>query len=117
MYTTAPSTAHRIQLGEFDLQFELQPEANIIAHMHQTHERLLSYFQYCHKKKQGTIWNPPVTTTAYFFSRKKPPNPLAKPQRHTKNWDHQSTQLNTFTKSLCCAYMGVVAKFAVYPSQ
>ena len=88
----APSADHRIELREFDLQFEL---ADTIAHLHQTHERLLNYFQHHHKKKQGTMPSHPATTTAHFFSRKKSPDPLAKPQSPTKNSEKPGPSVHT----------------------
>ena len=76
----APSAAHRIELGEFELL-----EANNIAHLHQAREQLLSHFQRCHKKKQGTMPGHSAATTAHFSSRKKPPDPLEKtPKPHQK---------------------------------
>ena len=69
-----PSANHRIELGEFDLQFEL---ADTIAHLQQTHERLLSCFQHRHKKKQ---WTMPT---------------LAKPQSPTKNSKNPGPSVHT----------------------
>ena len=107
----APSAAHRIELGEFEL-----PEANNIAHLHQAREQLLSHFQRCHKKKQGTMPGHSAATTAHFSSRKKPPDPLEKPQSPTKNSEKPGSSVDAtqhFHQKLCCAHVSVVAKFAV----
>ena len=70
----ANATPPADHLGEFDLQFKL---ADTIAHWRQTHERLLSYFQHRHKKKQ---WTMPT---------------LAKPQSPTKNSEKPGPSLHT----------------------
>ena len=66
-----PSADH---LGEFDLQFK---PADTLAHWRPTHERLLSYFQHRHKKKQ---WTMPT---------------LAKHQSPTKNSEKLGPSLHT----------------------
>ena len=69
--TANPRTSQIIR--EFDLQFKL---VDTITHLRQTHERLLSYFQHRHKKKQ---WTMPT---------------LANPQSPTKNSEKPEPSLH-----------------------